>query len=35
VAQVELRAESLGNGCRIDLGLVGDISPELDALRRC
>jgi pyruvate dehydrogenase (quinone) len=32
IAQVDLRAESLGNRCRIDLGLVGDIGPTIAAL---
>jgi thiamine pyrophosphate-dependent acetolactate synthase large subunit-like protein len=32
VAQVDLRAESLGNRCRLDLGLVGSIGPTIDAL---
>jgi pyruvate dehydrogenase (quinone) len=32
VAQVDLRAESLGNRCRVDLGVVGDIGPTIAAL---
>jgi pyruvate dehydrogenase (quinone) len=32
IAQVDLRAESLGNRCRIDLGVVGDIGPTVAAL---
>ena len=32
VAQVDLRAESLGNRCRLDLGVVGDISDTIQAL---
>ena len=32
VAQVDLRAESLGRRCRIDLGLLGDVSATIDGL---
>ncbi len=32
VIQIDLRAESLGNRCRIDLGVVGDIGPTIEAL---
>lgn len=32
VAQVDLRAESLGNRCRIDLGVVGDVGATVAAL---
>jgi pyruvate dehydrogenase (quinone) len=32
IAQVDLRAESLGNRCRIDLGVVGDIGQTIDVL---
>ncbi|MEE7505328.1 ubiquinone-dependent pyruvate dehydrogenase [Methylobacterium mesophilicum] len=32
VAQVDLRAESLGRHCRIDLGLIGDVGETIAAL---
>jgi pyruvate dehydrogenase (quinone) len=32
IAQVDLRAESLGNRCRIDLGVVGDVGATVAAL---
>ncbi|UIN37832.1 ubiquinone-dependent pyruvate dehydrogenase [Methylobacterium oryzae] len=32
VAQVDLRAESLGRHCRIDLGLIGDVGATITAL---
>lgn len=32
VAQVDLRAESLGNRCRIDLGVIGDVGATVAAL---
>ena len=32
IAQVDLRVESLGNRCRLDLGVVGDIGPTIEAL---
>ncbi|MGH1588098.1 ubiquinone-dependent pyruvate dehydrogenase [Methylobacterium phyllosphaerae] len=32
VAQVDLRAESLGRHCRIDLGLIGDVGETITAL---
>ena len=32
VAQVDLRPESLGRRCRIDLGLLGDVGATIDAL---
>jgi pyruvate dehydrogenase (quinone) len=32
IAQVDLRAESLGNRCRIELGVVGDVGATLAAL---
>jgi pyruvate dehydrogenase (quinone) len=32
VAQIDIRAESLGNRCRIELGLVGDVGPTIAAL---
>jgi pyruvate dehydrogenase (quinone) len=33
IAQVDLRAESLGNRCRIDLGVVGDVGATIAALQ--
>ena len=32
VAQVDLRAESLGNRCRLDIGVVGDVADTIAAL---
>lgn len=32
IAQVDLRAESLGRHCRIDLGLIGDVGATITAL---
>ena len=32
IAQVDLRPENLGRRCRLDLGLVGDVGPTIDAL---
>ena len=32
IAQVDLRAESLGNRCRLDLGVVGDVGATVAAL---
>jgi pyruvate dehydrogenase (quinone) len=32
VAQIDLRAESLGRHCRIDLGLIGDVGATITAL---
>ena len=32
IAQVDLRAENLGRRCRIDLGLVGDVTATIEAL---
>lgn len=32
VAQVDLRAESLGNRCRLDIGVVGDVGDTIAAL---
>ena len=32
IAQVDLRAQSLGRRCRIDLGLVGDVAATIDGL---
>ena len=32
VAQVDLRAESLGRRCRIDLGLIGDVAATIEGL---
>lgn len=32
VAQIDLRPEHLGRRCKLDLGLVGDVAPTLDAL---
>jgi pyruvate dehydrogenase (quinone) len=32
VVQVDIRPEALGNRCRIDLGLLGDVGATLDAL---
>jgi len=32
IAQIDLRAESLGNRCRLDLGVVGDVDATLAAL---
>jgi pyruvate dehydrogenase (quinone) len=32
IAQVDLRAESLGNRCRIDLGVIGDVGATVAAL---
>ncbi|KNY21677.1 ubiquinone-dependent pyruvate dehydrogenase [Methylobacterium sp. ARG-1] len=32
VAQIDLRAESLGRHCRIDLGLIGDVGETITAL---
>jgi pyruvate dehydrogenase (quinone) len=32
VAQVDLRAESLGRRCRIDLGVIGDVAATIEAL---
>lgn len=32
IAQIDLRAESLGRRCPIDLGLIGDVGPTIDAL---
>jgi pyruvate dehydrogenase (quinone) len=33
IAQIDLRAESLGNRCRLDLGVVGDVGATLAALQ--
>jgi len=32
IAQIDLRAESLGNRCRLDIGVVGDVGATLAAL---
>jgi pyruvate dehydrogenase (quinone) len=32
IAQIDIRPEQLGRRCRLDLGLVGDIAPTLEAL---
>jgi pyruvate dehydrogenase (quinone) len=32
IAQVDLRAESLGRRCRLDLGLIGDVGATIEAL---
>jgi len=32
IAQVDLRAESLGRRCRIDLGVIGDVGATIEAL---
>jgi pyruvate dehydrogenase (quinone) len=32
ILQVDLRAESLGNRCRLDLGVIGDIGATIEAL---
>ncbi len=32
IAQIDLRAESLGNRCRLDLGMVGDVGTTITAL---
>jgi pyruvate dehydrogenase (quinone) len=32
VAQVDIRAESLGNRCRLDVGVVGDVALTIEAL---
>ena len=32
IAQIDIRPEQLGRRCRLDLGLVGDIGPTLEAL---
>ena len=32
IAQVDLRAESLGRRCRVDLGLIGDVRDTIEAL---
>jgi pyruvate dehydrogenase (quinone) len=32
IAQIDLRPEALGNRCRLDLGVVGDVKPALELL---
>ncbi len=32
IAQVDLRAENLGRRCRVDLGVLGDVGPTIEAL---